>query len=146
MVNKNQAVIGVIGALIVIAVVVAATMYFSVKISGTGSIKAVGCKIYADEAMTKEISAVDWGVIPVGGTSDVTFFVKSTSTVPVTLTITKDNYNPASFATYSTLSWTYNNAPLQPNELRAIDLTLKVSQSIVGITTFSFDMTITASG
>lgn len=129
MVNKNQAVVGVVGALIVIAVVVAAVLYYSVKISGTGSIKAVGCKIYADEAMTKEISAVDWGVIPVGGTSNVTFFVKSTSTVPVTLTITKDNYNPASFETYSTLTWTYNNAPLQPNELRAVETECCLDQS-----------------
>lgn len=146
MVNKNQVIIGgVIGALVV-AVVILAIAYYSVRISGTGTIKTVGVKVYADEGLTKEISSVDWGAIPPGGTSAVTFWIKSTSTVPINLTLTTDVWNPPQAQQYLTLSWDYNNSTMQPNAVIVTDLTLKVSPQVSGITTFSFDMVITASG
>lgn len=146
MVNRNQVIVGSIIGALVVAVVILAIAYYSVRIHGTGTIKAVGVKIYADEGLTKEISAVDWGAIPPGGTSAVTFWIKSASTVPVNLTLATDSWNPSSAAQYLTLSWDYNNSTIQPNAVIVTDLTLKVSPQVSAITTFSFDIVITAAG
>jgi len=138
MVNRNQAIaIGVFGVT-VLAVAVAVLLVSQVRIQGTGVIRAVGVKVYGDDGLTKEVSAVDWGAIDVGGQSTVTLWIKSNSTVPVTLSLKTEEYNPILAGQYLTLSWSYNGAQLLRGQSVAIDLTLQVSPDIHDVTDFSF--------
>jgi len=142
MVNREQAIIlGALG-LTVVAVAIAVVLIAQVRISGTGSIRAIGVKIYGDDLLTKEISAIDWGSIDVGGSSVVTLWVKSNSTIPITLSMSTDSWQPSLAGQYLTLTWNYNGAQLLPGQSMPIDLTLQVSPDIHDVADFSFMTTI----
>jgi hypothetical protein len=70
-------------------------------------------------------------------------YVRNEGNVAVTLSIQAANWNPASAASYFTLGWNRNGYVLQPNQVVQALLSLNVSSSISGITSFSFDITIT---
>ncbi len=142
MVNREQAIIlGALG-LTVVAVAIAVVLIAQVRISGTGSIRAIGVKVYGDDLLTKEVTAVDWGAIDVGSSSVVTLWVKSNSTIPITLAISADSFQPALAGQYLTLTWNYNGAQLLPGQSVPIDLTLQVSPDTHDVAAFSFMMTI----
>ena len=132
--------------LVVTAVVVASLVVYVLRVRGTGRIKVVGLKAYADPEATKEVSAIDWGTIPAGGISQTMLYLKSTSTVPSNLTLTTENWDPSVAEQFMTLTWDYDGTPLQPAEIRAVTFTLRVSEDVVGITEFAFDLVITAAG
>jgi len=132
---------------LVIAVVITGTIaYYTLRVHGSGKIKVVGAKAYSDPGATLEVSAIDWGVISPGGISQATIYLKSTSTVPVNMTLTTENWSPPAAAQYMTLTWNLSPQTLSPGEVRAVILTLRVSQNIVGVIDFSFDVVITAAG
>lgn len=143
MVNKNQVVIATAVGLTVLAVAFVVLLSFTISMSGTGTIASVGCKVYADEALTQEISAVDWGTLSPNGHSDVTFWVKSTSTVPTTLSLSTNTWNPTHAENYMSLTWTYNGNIIQPGAVEVVDLTLTVDGNIVDVTDFSFNIVLT---
>lgn len=143
MVNKNQVVIATAVGLTVLAVAFVVLLSFTISMSGTGTIASVGCKVYADEALTQEISAVDWGTLSPGGHSDVTFWVKSTSTVPTTLSLSTNTWNPAHAENHMSLTWTYNGNIIQPGAVEVVDLTLNADSGIVNVTDFSFNIVLT---
>jgi len=134
-----------ITGLVVAVVVVGAVAYSSLRIQGRGSIAKINLEIYADEAGTKIVNAIDWGIISPGGRSEVTIYIKILGNVPANLSVTTSNWNPSGAQQYMTLSWDYNNVPVVPDEIRPVKLTLSISEAITGVTDFSFDMTFVAS-
>lgn len=146
MVNRNQAVIAATVGFTVIAIVIAGLLLSSVSISGHGTIRTINVNVYADENCTKQLTSVDWGVISPGGTSAVTFWIKSTSTVPINLTLTTSDWNPLVSQTFMTCTWTYSGINLAPNAVAVADVTLRVAQNIFNVTNFSFTMHVTGTG
>ena len=146
MLSRNQLTAVAIAALVVAAIVVATVVLYALRIHATGRIKLVDLKAYADPEFTKEVSAIDWGLIPPGGLSQTTLYLKSMSTVPSNLTLTTEAWVPEAAASYITLTWDYDGGDLNPGEIRAVLFTLDVSPDVIGITEFSFDIVITAAG
>jgi len=146
MFSTKQLVGVVIAAVVVTAVVTAAVMYYTLRIRGHGWIVTIGIDAYADAGATQPVSEIDWGEISPGGSSAATIYLKSTSSVPVTLSLALENWIPAAAADYMTVDWNYDGSVLQPGEVRSVTLTLQVSGSITGITNFEFDLVITSSG
>jgi hypothetical protein len=79
-----------------------------------------------------------------GSTATATIYLKNEGNVPVTLSISAGNWNPASASSYFTLTWNRAGYVLAVGTSVPAVLSLAVSSSISGITTFSFDITITA--
>jgi len=144
--TRNQILAMAITGLIVTAIVVGAVAYYTLRIRGTGRIKLIGVKAYSDAELTKEVAAIDWGTIAPGGYSQVTLYLKSTSTAPSNLTLSTEAWEPAVAQNYMTLTWDYDGSTLQPGEVRTVILTLKVSPDISGVIDFAFDIIITAAG
>ncbi len=142
----NAGVVVGLAGLIIVALVVGALAYYTLTLHGTGKIKTVGIVPYADSGLTQQISAFDWGTIPPGGTSTVTLYLLDNGTAPVTLTFSTTNWQPTNAPTYLSLAWNYNNQTIQPGSAITVDFTLMASPQTVGISTFSFDTIITASG
>lgn len=136
----------VIAGLVIVAAVTAAVVYYTLRIRGSGTIKLIGVEAYGDPEGTQIISAVNWGELTPGGFSQVVLYLKSTSTAPATLTLSTENWSPATAADYLSLEWDYDGSPLSPGENRGVLLTLRVSESVTGITSFAFDIVIVASG
>ena len=144
MISAKQWVGVVLIAVVATAVVTATAMYFALRVRGHGRIKTVGLEAYADQGATQPVSEIDWGEIWPGGTAVATVYLKSTSSVPVTISLTLENWIPAAAANYMTVEWDYDGTALQPGEVRAVIFPLRVSGSITGITNFEFDLVIVA--
>jgi len=114
-------------------------------ISTVGSVKAVGVGIYWDSACTNAVSSINWGMLNPGSSKNETIYIRNEGNTTVTLTMTTSNWNPSNASDYIALNWNYNGQPIEVGVVIQATLTLSVSSSIDGITSFSFDITITAS-
>jgi len=141
--SATLALMAVAAVAIVAAALVSAALVTSKTVNSTGSVKAVGVGVYWDSACTNQTSSFGWGVVAPSSTASVTLYVKNNGTVPVTLTASFGNWNPASAASYLTPGWNCTNYVLGNGLVVAAVLTLAVSQSITGVTNFSFDITLT---
>ena len=137
-----------IGAVLAIAVMglMASTLGALVAtrtISNSGSITAVGVGVYSDSACKTALSAISWGTVNPGDVKNYTVYVRNEGTVSVTLSMTVSNWNPSSASSYITLTWNKEKSTLTAGQVVSAVLTLSVSSSVSGVTSFSFDITIT---
>ncbi len=124
---------------------VMSVMHTNETISNVGSVKAVGVGVYWDSACSNAVSSINWGMLNPGSSKNETIFIRNEGNTTVTLTMTTSNWNPSNASDYLTLNWNYNGQALEVGEVIQVTLTLSVSSSIDGITSFSFDITLTAS-
>jgi hypothetical protein len=62
------------------------------------------------------------------------------------LSISTSNWSPSTASNYITLNWNYNGQTVNPNEYVSVTFTLTVSNSIAGVSSFSFDISLVGSG
>ena len=115
-------------------------------VSSNGSVKGVGVGVYWDQPCTNTISSISWGTLDPGSNVNKTIYIRNEGNTAATLSMTTSNWNPTNASSYMTLSWNYGGQTLSVNQVVQVKLTLSVSSSVTGITNFSFDITITASG
>jgi hypothetical protein len=141
----QRATIGAVLAIALVGAVMSAlgAIIATRTISNTGSITAVGVGVYSDSLCTTPQTVITWGTLNPGSTATATIYVRNEGTVPVTLSMTPGNWNPASASTYITLAWNRQAYVLQPGVVVQATLTLSVSSSISNVTNFTFDITIT---
>ena len=112
-------------------------------VSNSGSVTAVGVGLYSDIGCTTALSAISWGTLNPGNVKTYTVYVRNEGTVPVTLSMTTGGWNPTSASSYITLTWNQEKYVLPATQVVQAVLTLTVSSSVSGVTSFSFDITIT---
>jgi len=115
-------------------------------ISNVGLVKGIGVGIYWDATGTNRTSSINWGLLEPGSNKTVTVYVRNEGNAAATLSKATENWNPSTASSYMTLNWNYAGQTLSVNQVLQIKLTLVVSSTISGITNFSFDITITATG
>jgi len=118
----------------------------SKTLSNVGTVKGIGVGIYWDSACTNWTSSINWGLLDPGSSKTVTVYVRNEGNSVATLSKATQNWNPSTGSSYMTLNWNYVGQPLSVNQVFQTKLTLVVSPTISGITNFSFDITITATG
>jgi hypothetical protein len=123
-----------------------ASLQYQATISTKGNIKAVGVQFYVDSAGGTPTSQIDWGMLSPGQTVSMTLYCKSTSNVPMTLSMAVGNFNPPSGSSYLACTWNYNGSTLSPGQIIPIVFTLQVASTITGITAFSFDIGVISTG
>jgi hypothetical protein len=149
-VNAKRAAIFVVAACLIGMVVgsaaTLAVLNVQIPIPSAGLVVAVNVGVYSDSACTLNLTSIDWGSVYPGGSVSRTIYVKNTGNVPITLTMTTTAWNPASAAGQITVTWDKENATLNPGQSTSATLTLTVSPSISGVTSFSMNIVITGSG
>jgi hypothetical protein len=115
-------------------------------VSSAGSVKGIGVGIYWDYACTNRTSSINWGLLDPGSNKTATVYVRNEGNAVATLSKATQNWNPPTASSYMTLNWNYAGQTLGVSQVLQIKLTLIVSSTISGITSFSFDITITATG
>ena len=118
----------------------------SKSFSSVGAVKGVGVGIYWDSACTNMTSSINWGTLDPGSSKLVALYVRNEGNTPITLFKTQQNWTPSNAANYITLTWNYANQTLGNNAVLQISLKLAISTVVSGITSFTFDTIITASG
>jgi len=145
-VNKKQAVMAVLFSALMLSVAVGAYALasFQTTISGTGKIVQLNIGVYSDQACTTSLSSIDWGSLTPGQTKTVTCYIKSTSTVDSTLSMSVGGWSPSSASSYIGLLWNRAGYTIKSGEVVSATFTLTVSQSITDVSAFSFTITVTA--
>jgi archaellum component FlaG (FlaF/FlaG flagellin family) len=141
---------GAIIAIVVIGLVLTATsaglLSVSQSVSSSGTVTAINVGVYFDVSCTQTLTSIDWGSVSPGGSVTRIIYVKNTGNAQITLSMTKTNWNPTAANGPITLTWNREGTTLNPGQSTTATLTLGVSSSISGITTFSVNVVITGSG
>jgi hypothetical protein len=143
MLKAAIATIAIIIAVIGLTTSVLSALVASHSISNTGSITTVGVGVYSNSACTNAVSSISWGNITPGSAVNDTVYVKNLGSAQETLNMTTTGWNPTATSSYITLTWNQAGTVLAAGSHVAAVLTLTVSSSISGITSFSFNTTIT---
>jgi hypothetical protein len=118
----------------------------SKTLSNSGSVRGIGVGIYQYSNCTSPVSSFNWGLLDPGASINKTVYIRNEGNSPATLSMAASNWNPSSASSYMALSWNYGGQTLSVNQVIQVKFTLSVSSSVSGITNFSFDITVTASG
>lgn len=101
--------------------------------------------IYQDSSCSEKVTSLDWGVAEPGLTRNETIYIRNEGSAPTILYLNTTNWNPQEASNYITLSWDYNEEAIEQKHVVQVTLTLSISSSIEGITTFAFDIIISQS-
>jgi hypothetical protein len=115
-------------------------------IGSSGPVKAIGVSVYWDAACTDEVTAIEWRALEAGASEGKTVYLKNRGDVAATLFLDTDNWTPSAAAQYLTLRWDSEGQSINPGAVVTVVLTLTAATNVSGITDFSFDTIITASG
>jgi hypothetical protein len=110
------------------------------------SIKGIGVGIYWDQACTNRTLSLDWGHIEAGSNNTLTVYTRNEGDSAVSLWMATSNWTPSGASGNITLTWNYSGRILSVGEVIPMELFLNVSPTISGITDFTFDIVITATG
>jgi len=111
-------------------------------IGSSGIVKAINVEVYWDLEGTQLVDQIDWGNIEPGDSVDKTIYIKNTGNAALTLNMTYSGWVPLEAGNYITLSWDKEGATVNPDGVVTAVLTLSISNSISGITNFSFNLII----
>jgi len=115
-------------------------------ISNAGAVKAIGVGVYWNSDGTNIVNAINWGTLEPGSSTNRTCYIKNEGNSASDLSMYTENWNPSNAADYISLSWDYGGQLVNPDELITVIFTLSISDSVEGITSFSFDIVIVGSG
>jgi len=118
----------------------------SKTLSSTGTIQTIGVGVYTDFQCNTPLSSIPWGTLEPGESQSVVCYIKNEGTSPSTLSMYASNWNPSSAENYLTLSWNYAGGYINPDDSVQVTFTLSVDESIEGVTSFGFDITIVGTG
>jgi hypothetical protein len=138
--------IGVVASVLASIAVVYALTYTSAYVRSVGTVKALGVGVYWDKSCSQAVSSIDWGLAQPCSVKNVTIYIRNEGNAPITLSLQTSNWNPPNAADYISLSWNYKGQAINANQVIAVTLTLSISSSIQGITSFSFDIIFLAVG
>jgi len=140
------AVVGIVTTLFFLGGAATGSIFGKVTLPALGTIRAVGVGVYWNSGCSNIVTSVDWGVVEPGATKHVQVYIKNEGSEPVTLALATESWSPAAAASYLTLTWDYDGSVILAEGVEEVTLTLTVSDTIEGITSFSFDIIITGSG
>ena len=119
--------------------------YDNTRIPSLGTIRTIGVEAYGGSLiqLSNGDKTLDWGTIYPGTFTKRSFYLKSQSTVPITLQLSTSNWtlldvngeNATDFLNMPLneslrITWDYNGTPLSPNEEIYVTLTLNATDSI----------------
>jgi len=116
------------------------------SVPSSGTITSVNVGVYSDPGCTTNCTSISWGSISPGSVVTKTVYVKNTGTAQITLNMTTNSWSPAGANGPIALTWDKEGAVLTASQVATTTLTLTVSSSISGVTSFSFNIVITGSG
>ena len=128
------------------ALAVTGVLTASKSIGSSGTVKAINVEVYSDSACTQVLSSIDWGTIEPGASINKTVYVKNTGNSVLTLGLSASGWSPSNAGSYLTISWNKQGASLNAGQSTAAVITLAVSSSISGITSFTVNIVIQGTG
>ena len=139
----TEALLLVVSLAVVISISALSLLIANQTIPNAGNVKAVGVGVYWEYACENNVTSIDWGYLEPGETRSVTIYIRNSGSVPLILTMTVENWQPATANTYISVSWNRQNYVLAQNSVVETVINISVSENITDVTSFSFDLVIT---
>ena len=111
-------------------------------IQSNGTVTTVNVGVYSDEQCTQNCTSISWGIIYPQDTINRTVYIKNTGNVPITLSMSKENWDPTDATNYLTLTWDREGEELAVDESISGILTLSTASDTGDLANFSFDIII----
>lgn len=140
--ESKNALLLTIAALFLIAIFGAAQPQHK-TITNEGKVYAVGVEIYTNSSCTEKLSHIDWGKLKPGITCNRSLTVRNEGNLTIMLSFTTSDWQPPEMQNFSTVTWNYNGAYLDPNNIVDLTLSLALSRDVHNIASFTFNITIT---
>ena len=121
-------------------------MQWTQRIPSSATVKAVGVGIYKDINFTVSVTRIDWGIVEVGESKNFSAYIVNRSNVPITLSMTTENWTPVNASNFITLTWNYGGTEIAVDGYVFVTFVLSVDQAISGIDAFSFTIVVAGSG
>ncbi len=118
----------------------------SSTVSSVGAVKGIGVGIYWEYACANRVTSINWGVMEPGSNRTIVVYIRNEGNAAATLSEITQNWNPAAASSYLTLRWNYAGQTINVNQVLQVRLTLVLSSTVAGITSFSFDIVVTSTG
>jgi len=147
-VSHGVVALAVLGVLVVVGASVLTTLGVlssNRTVQSRGSVKTVNVGAYWNSICTNVTTSIDWGMLSPGTVANVSFYVRNEGNLAVRLGLTSQNWSPANASSYMSLSWNREAQTLALGNVTLATLSLNVSSSISGVTSFSFDTVIIGS-
>lgn len=116
------------------------------RMHGTGSVKGAGLGVYWDPECTDAASSLDFGLLELGFSKNFTLYLKNEGNIDLNLSMTSENWNPATAMDYMNLTWNREGQQIGPDELIGCVLTLSVLEDVQGVSSFTLDIIISGIG
>ena len=116
-----------------------------VTLPNVGTVRAIGVGVYWDAGCSYQVTSIDWGTVESGATVNVIVYIKNEGNAPMTLSSQTENWSPSTASSYMSLNWDYAGQTIDVDGVIQVTLSLSVSDTIEGITSFSFDIVIIGS-
>jgi len=123
-----------------------AVMQWTQRIPSSATVKAVGVGIYKDINFTVSVTQINWGIVEAGESKNFSAYIVNRSNVPITLSMTTENWNPMNASNFITLTWNYDGTQIAVDGYVFVTFVLTVDQTISGIDAFSFTIVVVGSG
>ena len=138
-------VIAVIGLAVLAAGLTFSAITVTKNISSQGSVNvAAGLGVYSDVACQNNLTTINWGTVSPGASATYTCYIKNVgSGTSLVLNMTTSAWNPTSANGPVALTWNQEGAVLLPNQSITAVFTLTISSTIIGISDFSVQISIT---
>lgn len=107
---------------------------------------SVDMGVYQDASFTSAVTALDWGTLESGATKSYSVYIRNEGNSVLTLSMSTADWSPSTASNYLTLTWNSNGRTVNAGEAIRATFTLTVSNSISGITNFSFDINLVGNG
>jgi hypothetical protein len=143
-------------ALMLASLVLMLTAYGAVNVStninSSGSIVAYApgsslLGLYSDSACTIHLAPIDWGSLSPGATISRNVYIKNEQgAVSLSLNMATSNWTPTTANGPMTLTWNRQGTVLAPGKSTMATITLQVSSSIAGISSFGVQIIISGTG
>jgi hypothetical protein len=128
---------------VILTATTAGVLTVNKAIPSTGTISTINVEVYSDSACSQPLSSINWGTLSPGATVTKTVYIKNTGNAQITLSMTTNNWNPTNANGPITIFWDKEGSTLASGQSTAAVITLRVSSSISGITSFSCNIVIT---
>jgi hypothetical protein len=108
-------------------------------------ISTQGVGVYWDAQCKNEVSSVDWGMMEPGSSTSVMVYVRNEANTSTVFSLSAENWNPVNASQYISLTWDYAGAVVDVGAVVQVTVSLWVSDTIEGVTDFTFDIVVTRS-
>lgn len=144
-INKQKALLTILVTTLIIITSLQTLLQPSGVLRNVSAVEPVNIGVYWSNECTEQVTFIDWETLFPGSSKNIEIFIRNENTSPICFLFVKtEHWNPPEASNSMKLSLIHTEEQISPNEIVQATLTLHVSDKIIGIEYFEFNIIIFA--